>query len=187
MAATAEAVPDEVRRRWWEAFSHGFAVDQGEYEEPEVDVDAGSDFERVAGNAHTRVDEQSIPAAAAARHCEGEEELPGDGYVQLQGNLLAGTKRKAAATHAEPRTTKAAIQDEKVVCRVTTGFPRYAEGIGEGYIRCPSGRKAAPAGVAAPESGMPTRISPDHQTHHPERLDVLHQTSHQPAHATTVL
>jgi hypothetical protein len=73
MAATAEAVPDERRRRWWEAFSHGFAVDQGEYEEPEVDVDAGSDFERVAGNAHTRVDEQSIPAAAAARHCEGNQ------------------------------------------------------------------------------------------------------------------
>ncbi|KAM0909011.1 hypothetical protein ACQ4PT_015074 [Festuca glaucescens] len=140
MAATAEAVPDEVRRRWWEAFGHGFAVDQGEYEEPEVDVDSGSDFERVAGveerNAHTRVDEQSIPAAAAAaaRHCEDEEELPGDGYVQLQGKLLAGTKRKAAATHAERRTTKAAIQDEKDVYTAEDNYAQIGGGLLQGRM-----------------------------------------------------
>ncbi|KAM0859479.1 hypothetical protein ACQ4PT_047173 [Festuca glaucescens] len=140
MAATAEAVPDEVRRRWWEAFGHGFAVDQGEYEEPEVDVDSGSDFERVAGveerNAHTRVDEQSIPpaAAAAARHCEDEEELPGDGYVQLQGKLLAGTKRKAAATHAERRTTKVAIQDEKDVYTAEDNYAQIGGGLLQGRM-----------------------------------------------------
>ncbi|KAK1602260.1 hypothetical protein QYE76_048571 [Lolium multiflorum] len=138
MAATAEAVPDEVRRRWWEAFSHGFSVDQGEYEEPEVDVDSGTDFERVAGvderNAHTRVDEQSIPAAAAARHCEDEEEHPGDGYVQLQGKLLAGTKRKAAATHAEPRTTKAAIQDEKDVHTAEESYAKIVGGLLQGRM-----------------------------------------------------
>ena len=37
--------------------------------------------------------------------------------------------------------------------------------------------RATPAGVSASVSGMPTRISPAHQTHNPESFDVLHLTS----------
>jgi hypothetical protein len=47
--------------------------------------------------------------------------------------------------------------------------------------------KVTPVGVTASVSSMPTGISPDHQTDHPRRSDVLHLTCRPPAHATTVL
>ncbi|KAM0916167.1 hypothetical protein ACQ4PT_010273 [Festuca glaucescens] len=130
MAATAKGVhaahvPDEVRS-WWDTSSNSLTVYEGEEgEEPEVEVDSDSDFERVAAEeenagvaasesdgkivaaANARVEEQISGGAAAACHGD-EEEVYGDCYVQ-QGGLL-GRKRKAID---KPRTTGAESQDAK--------------------------------------------------------------------------
>nr|XP_051194641.1 uncharacterized protein LOC127307914 isoform X3 [Lolium perenne] len=127
----AARVPDEARR-WWETFSNGAAVDEGE-EEGEPDADSDSSFEQEEDDEGQNADavasesDRKMASVRVAREStnghsdvlqmgccrDAEEEVSGDCYAQLQGGLL-GSKRKAIATHAEPQITRTGIQDEKV-------------------------------------------------------------------------
>jgi hypothetical protein len=79
------------------------------------------------------------------RHPENPYHVPST----LKCRVLSNTFKKESNDDAAAARTSP---------RVFPGTPRE---VGKGYTRCPSGRKATPAGVTTSVPDEPTRISPD--------------------------
>jgi hypothetical protein len=71
----------------------------------------------------------------------------------------------STSKHRVPSNTFKKENDNEAAAARTSPrvSPSTQRGVGKGYTRCPSGKKAAPTGVTASMSNKPTEISPNPQ------------------------